>query len=87
MCVKERTDDVKDKLFSFRIAGGDGYCSLAEAIRDNRRITDKSLMKWVVQVLETVLYAHKNYITLGHWSAEDVQLLSDDSILEAYQEV
>jgi hypothetical protein len=66
---------------------GDSKSDMRDVIENNRRITERSIVKWSIQLLESLVLAHTHYITLGPWDSGDVCVISDDAIVESFNEV
>ena len=66
---------------------GDSRSDMRDVIQNNRRITERSIVKWTIQLLESLILAHTHYITLGPWDIDDICVISDDAIVESFNEV
>ncbi|RYH04959.1 hypothetical protein EON65_46030 [archaeon] len=52
--------------------------NMAQAMEESRRITEKNVVKWIQQLLSTILTFHKNYISIGDFDLNDVYLRQSD---------
>eukprot|EP01031_Cornospumella_fuschlensis_P035056 gene35056-42456_t len=55
--------------------------SLVQAMEESRRITEKNVLKWIQQLLTTILTFHKNYVAIGDFDLNDMYLRQSDKDL------
>ena len=48
--------------------------TLYDIIHNDRRLTTRNIVRWIDQVLNTVLLYHKGYTTVGEFGIDDVKL-------------
>ena len=58
----------------------DDSATLHEAIYNDRRLTTRNIVRWIDQVLNTLLVFHKSYTTVGEFGINDVKLGPDSSL-------
>jgi len=68
-----------------RVSEGCGHVSLMDVLKMNQRISEKNIMKWASQMLEILLSYHNVSVCLRQFSADDLLIASDKSVLLLYQ--
>lgn len=54
--------------------------TLHEAIFHDRRLTTRNVVRWIDQLLNTLLVFHRSYTTVGEFGIDDVKLGPDSSL-------
>lgn len=57
--------------------------TLHEAIFNDRRLTTRNIVRWIDQILNTLLVFHKSYTTVGDFGIHDIKLGPDPSLASA----
>ena len=58
----------------------DDSATLYEAIYNDRRLTTRNIVRWIDQVLNTLLLFHKGYTCVGDFGIRDIRLGPDSSL-------
>lgn len=61
-------------------------CTLFETLSSERRVTSRNVIKWIQQLLTSMLVVHCNYMSVGDITLSDVILESDAYVVSALQE-
>lgn len=68
-----------------RVSEGCGNTTLMDVLRDNKRISEKNIYKWTSQMLEILISYHNVSVCLKQFTANDLLIASDKSVLLLYQ--
>lgn len=73
-----KREDAVELCYHGACRGDSGVISMIQAMEESRRITEKNVLKWIQQLLCTILTFHKNYISIGDFDLSDVYLRQSD---------
>ena len=59
--------------------------TLEHTIVNGLRISNRHIVKWIMHILSSMIFAHDNFMTLGHIDSSCIHLLTDEVIGNSYR--